>query len=96
MFSELRVEAFRVLKLGYPLNFIAKLGYDINEIKNFFKRFRAYATHIYWYKILNLPITETIKQRIYNEIPSYWRVFREEPLEFGFEDLTEEIGEHVD
>ena len=26
----------------------------------------------------------------------YVKIFREEPLEFGFEDLTEEIGEHVD
>ena len=83
------IEVTRTAILRYPLNLMAKLGYNINQIKETFELFRAIATHLYWCKILGLDFDPNVIARA-KKLHSFLRdcLFNERSRRYLFKNIN--------
>ncbi len=86
----MRVEVTRTAVLRYPLGFVAKLGYDTNQIVETFKLFRAIATHLYWCKKLGIEPDPNVVAKA-QQLHSYFRdcIFNERSQRYLFKNIDE-------
>jgi len=57
-------EGFRVLTLGYPIT---------EDVRKFIERYKVLASHLYWCRRLGLKPAREVVEKLWQEVPSYWR-----------------------